>query len=116
MKIEKTIGNIRYTLSNDDLKVGDKVFPIASGRCINNNDWILHGFDFNPVLSGFPDEPHIIKDLNYSDYKPEQIRTNHGYGPIEIYYKIIKKEKPQKNTNLPSFNNAGVYEWVEIKS
>lgn len=34
MLIEKVHNEIRYTLSNENLKVGDKVFPIASGRCL----------------------------------------------------------------------------------
>lgn len=110
MKVEKVHNNIRYTLSNDDLKVGDKVYPIADGRCLDDGDWILHGFTFKDYCTGFPDEPHQILDLNHSDYKPYQVRTDFGYSPIECYYKIIKKEKQVKEIKLGFAN----YKWIEI--
>lgn len=111
MNVEKVLNGIRYTLSNDNLQVNNEVYPIANGRCIDNNEWILHGFDFRGFMSGFPDEPHIIKDLNYSTYKPNQVRTSHGFGPIEIYYKIIKKEK-QIIENPDAFFTRKI--WAEI--
>lgn len=107
MKIEKVFDHIRYRLSNDDLKNGDKVFPIASGRCIDNFNWILYEINFNV---GFPYNPHTILNINHSDYKPYQIKTDKGYSPIEVYYKIIKKEK-QVEKNGIFFKS---YEWVEF--
>ena len=109
MQVEKVHNGIRYTFSNENLAVNDKVYPIAWGRCLDGGGWILHGFRFEDYLSGFPEEPHVILNLNYSIYKPEQVRTNEGFGPIEIYYKIIKKEKQVKE-NKP-FATA---KWVEI--
>lgn len=101
MKVEKVLNGIRYTLSNEGLTVGDKVYPIARGRCLDNGGWILHDFDFRDFMSGFPDEPHIILDLKHSkDYKPYEVRTNMGYSPVESYYKIVKKEK-QEITEKP---------------
>lgn len=88
----------RYTLSNENLKVGDKVFPIAWGRCLDDGGWILHNFSYH-TSSGFPDEPHTILNLKHSDYKPYQVRTNHGYSPVECYYKIIKIEKRVTKNN-----------------
>lgn len=93
MKIEKVYKKIRYTLSNEGLKVDDVVFPIASGRCLEDGSWILHEFDFSNYISGFPNEPHIILDIKHSDYKPYEVRTNFGFSPAECYYKIIKIEK-----------------------
>jgi hypothetical protein len=98
MKVEKVFEGIRYTFSNDNLKENDEVYPIAMGRCLDDGGWILHGFDFRDFLSGFPNEPHTIKCLNHSKYKPEQIRTDMGYGPIECYYKVIKREKQIKES------------------
>lgn len=95
MKIEKVYKNIRYTLSNDNLKNGDKIFPIAHGRCTDDG-WLLHDINFTSNLSGFPNDPHTILNLTYSDFKPYQVKTDHGYSPIECYYKIIKKEKQVK--------------------
>ncbi len=110
MNVEKVFDGIRYTLSNDNLAVGDKTYPIANGRCLNAGGWILHNIDFRDFLSGFPKEPHIILDLNHSDYKPYQIRTDHGFGPIEKYYKIIKKEHQVKEHDRMFSSHI----WVEI--
>lgn len=113
MKIEKVHNKIRYTFSNDDLKIGDEVFPIASGRCLDDGTWILHGFDFRDSLSGFPDDPHIILDLKHStDYKPYEVRTNCGYSPAECYYKIIKMEKQIVESE---YKFGKIMKWVEIE-
>ena len=93
MKIEKVHNKIRYTFSNENLKVGDEVYPIAYGRCLDNGEWVLNDFDFRDFMCGFSNEPHIIEDLNYDNGrqgKPYQVRTNKGFSPIECYYKIIK--------------------------
>lgn len=114
MKIEKVHDGIRYTFSNENLKVNDEVFPIAHGRCLDDGGWILHGLDFRDFMSGFPNEPHIIIDLNYDNGrqgKPYQVRTNNGYSPIECYYKIIKMEQHVK---VMDHMFGGSYEWVEM--
>jgi len=114
MKVEKIYNNIRYTLSNENLKEGDEVYPIANGRCLDNGEWILHDLDFRDFMSGFPDEPHIILDLNYDNGrqgKAYQVKTDKGYSPIECYYKIIKMEE-QIVVKKNMFGNS--YEWVEI--
>jgi hypothetical protein len=122
MKIEKVYNNIRYTLSNEDLQVGDKVYPIARGRCLDGGGWILHDIEFESKYvkglntSGFPDEPHTILDLNYDNgrqCKPYQVRTNYGFSPIERYYKIIKLEERVK---VKESMFGGSYEWIEIKN
>jgi hypothetical protein len=111
MNIEKVYNGIRYTLSNDNLETGDKVYSIGNGRCLDDGGWILHNLDFRDFTSGFPDEPHTIKNLNYSDYKPSQVQTDFGYSPIECYYKIIKKEHQIKeDTKI-----FASYKWVEIE-
>lgn len=115
MKIEKMYNGMRYTLSNEDLRKGDKCYPIAHGRCLAdkdgklNGEWILHDFDFREFMSGFPNEPHVIKNLKYSDYKPYEIQTDHGYGPIEAYYKIIKIEKQIEEGTKPFIS----HKWIE---
>jgi hypothetical protein len=116
MVIEKMFNGIRYTLSNENLKVNDEVFPIASGRCLDNGGWILHDFSFEDYSTGFPDEPHRILKLKHSDYKPYEVRTNHGYSPIERYYKIIKKEEKivEYNGDNSVLKIATRNEWVEL--
>jgi hypothetical protein len=110
MRIETVHNGIRYTLSNENLAVDNYVYPIANGRCLENGGWILHGFDFRDFTSGFPEEPHKILDLHHSDYKPYEVRTDMGYGPIEIYYKIIKMEKHEELIT----GRFKSYKWVEI--
>ncbi len=64
-------------------------------------------------MSGFPNEPHIILDLNYDNGKQSkayQVRTNNGYSPIECYFKIIKIEEKIK---VKESIFGGSYEWIE---
>mgnify|MGYP006995565002 CR=1 FL=1 len=115
MKIEIVHEKIRYTLSNENLKVDDEVYPIARGRCLDDGGWILHELDFRDFMSGFPNEPHIIMDLNYDNGrqgKPYQVRTDKGYSPIECYYKIIGTEIQVK---VRESIFGGSYEWVETE-
>jgi len=115
MNIEKIHEKIRYTFTNENLKVGDEVYPLAHGRCLDNGGWILHNFDFTDFISGFPNNPHIIKDLNYDNGrqgKPYQVQTNMGYSPIECYYKIIKVEEQVK---VSESMFGGRFEWIEIE-
>lgn len=112
MKIEKIYHNNRYTLSNDNLNVGDKVYPIARGRCLDDGTWILTDFDFRDFTSGFPDDPHIIENLKHSDYKPYEVKTDKGYSPIECYFKIIKMEK---QTKIKDTVLDPIFKWNEIK-
>lgn len=106
MIVEKVYNKKRYTLSNENLKVGDNVYPIAWGRCLDDGGWVLQNFDYRELLSGFPNDPHTILDLKHSDHKPYQVKTDRGYSPIECYYKIIKIEEKNK---LPSITH-----WVTI--
>ena len=112
MIVEHVHNEIRYTLSNENIKVGDMVYPIANGRHSENDGWILHNFNYEYYRSGFHNEPHKILDLKHSDYKPYQIKTDHGYGPIEMYYKIIKWEHRVKVRD--GFMGSDIIEWQEI--
>jgi ribosomal protein S27AE len=84
---------IKYFLSNENLKKNDLVFPLTYGKCENDGTYTIYSIDFDKVSSSFPDDPHKILTTKYSDYKPYQVHTSHGYGPIEMYFKIIKTEK-----------------------
>jgi hypothetical protein len=81
----------KYTLTNEELSVGDKVYSISWGH-IEDDKYFHEKFDFRNVVSGWKSDPHTIVDLHYSDYKPSEVHTNHGYGPKEGYFKIIKVE------------------------
>jgi ribosomal protein S17 len=126
MKIEKVHNKIRYTLSNENLKVGDEVFPIANGRCLDDGGWILHNLDYREFVSGFPNEPHIIMDLNYDNGrqgKTYQVKTDKGYSPIERYFKIVKKEeklKVEQSAQIGDFYRCAkigdFYKWTQIEN
>ena len=88
MKILHIYNDCQYMLSNDDLKLGDKVYPISYGKVVNNI-YIHKGFDYSVVLSGFPHEPHTVIEINYSDDIGYKLRTNKGFGVPEQYFKVI---------------------------
>ena len=77
-----------YTLSNEDLKVGDKVYSISKG-IIKDGKHVHENFDFKNVMSGWKSEPHTILDLHYSNYPPYEVHTDHGFGCVEQYFKIL---------------------------
>lgn len=106
MKIETIRKKIRYILSNENIRNGDYTYPIGRGRCTDDGGWILNEIDFKD----FPFHPHKILDTKNDKYKPYQVHTDKGYGPIEMYFKIIKKEKKKEGKRL--FESST---WVEIK-
>ncbi len=103
MKTKYEYNGVVYTFSNLDLKEGDEVYPISDGRCYDDGSYEHHEFRFDDYLCGFPNDPHIIIDLHHSEkngnkiYKPYEIRTSHGYGPKEEYFKIIKQTKNENS-------------------
>lgn len=111
MIIEKVHNKVRYTLSNDNLDVGDKVFPILRGRCLDDGNFIYHDFNYSEACSGFPYDPHTILDLHYSDSKPYEVRTDMGYSNRESYFKIIKKEVQIERKISTLFKS---YMWVTL--
>lgn len=93
---------VKYVLSNENLAVDDKVFPISRGRTINNVH-VHEEFDFRDFMSGFPDDPHTIKDLNYDNGrqgKTYEVHTSHGWSPKECYFKIISTNKTSRMNEL----------------
>ena len=94
MIVKKKYNGKEYTLSNENLKNGDKVYPISNGRSNTEKfTYDHHEFDWRFFCSGWKSEPHTIVDLHYSDYKPYEVHTSHGYGPAEKYFKIINTVK-----------------------
>lgn len=90
MIIKHKYNGKEYTLSNENLEVGDEVYSISWGKTdIENKTYEHHHFDFKHCMSGWKSAPHVILDLHHSDYKPYEVHTNHGYGPVEAYFKII---------------------------
>ncbi len=109
MKIEKVFEGIRYRLSNENLKVGDKVFSILNGRTLSDGTYLLHNVNFKESCSGFPNEYHTIKEIITTE-TPNRVITDMGYSPIDVYFKIIKKEKQVMDSSGLFIR----YSWVDI--
>jgi hypothetical protein len=86
-----------YIFSNEGLAVGDQVFPIVDSQLIGSV-WCLTGLrlrsgmqsDEKEYCTGFPNDPHTILNLNHSDDRSHEVRTTHGYGPVEGYFRLVK--------------------------
>lgn len=86
-----------YVFSNDGIMVGDETFTITDnqlvdGECTLTGLRLRSGMrsDEKEYCTGFPNDPHIILDLEHSADRSHQVRTNHGYGPIESYFKVVR--------------------------
>jgi hypothetical protein len=93
MKIKHKYNGKTYTLSNENLQNGDKVYPISRGKSNSEKFTYEHwGFDWRNFMCGWKSEPHTLLDIHYSDYKPYEVKTDHGFGPVEHYFKILYVE------------------------
>lgn len=91
---------VKLFLCSRDVQVGDKVFPFIRGHM---DDVIVSPFhpkvywDTRDFISGYPDEPHTVLDLNHTKNECNdayKIRTDMGYGSIGRYIKIIGESSP----------------------
>lgn len=86
-----------YTFTNENLKVGDEVFPLVNGWS-HNGEWYLTDVVIHHdtsafhalALTGWPDEYHLIVQIVKSKNEPLRIYTNRGYSPAECYFKLIE--------------------------
>ena len=83
-----------YFLTNDNLKVGDKVFPLVYTTHRKGKVYItgMIGPEEDPhtilVCTGWPSEPHTIKDF-YDDDGIQWVHTDKGYSPAAVYFKPV---------------------------
>ena len=95
--IPKENGNGYHLLTNEGLKIGDKVFSLLF--CYHNKDKIyvidirLHNRDKRMIeaCTGWPNDPHTIKEF-YREDGLQYIRTDMGYSPAYVYFKLIGDE------------------------
>lgn len=102
MKLRMTIGDVDYYLSNENLEIGDKVFPLVSGIIEDGEYFVIQ--ILNPITDNFmhglrTNEPHTIESLSHSKSKSYEVRTDRGFGPMESYFKIVKTKKLKIVTN-----------------
>jgi hypothetical protein len=103
-----------YVFSNEGLQVGDQVFPIVDGQLIGG-EWCLTGLrlrsgmqsDEKEYCTGFPNDPHTILNLSHSDDRSHEVRTNHGYGPVEGYFKLVKVIEREPVKPIKPIKNNG---------
>lgn len=74
-----------YFFTNENLKVGDRVWPLLTGYT-PLGQFYATGIEPDRFL---PAEAHTIQDLNHSETKGYEVRTDYGYGPVECYFKLI---------------------------
>lgn len=99
MNIAIPLGNSNgFTLlTNEGLCVGDKVFPCVGGYHSNGKFYVvyirttevLQDPDWVLACTGWPSEPHVVEEF-YSHEGLLHIKTNRGYSPAEVYFKVIK--------------------------
>jgi len=102
MKIELYKDSVRYQFTNEDIKVGDIVYPIGQGRSTDNG-WYLHSLNFSEFD---PDNPHIVGRID--DY----IRTQKGYSHKGVYFKLIGKQEQRETTRKDSRFKS--WNWFDI--
>jgi hypothetical protein len=108
MKVIHKYHGKTYTLSNENLQNGDKVYPISSGKSNSEKFTYEHwGFEWRNFMTGWISEPHTIKDIHYSSYKPYEVHTDHGFGPVEEYFKIIQCSNVVKGVEVITYYAKG---------
>lgn len=102
MKIEFYKDNFRYQFTNEDISIGDIVYPIGHGRSTDNG-WFLHNLNFSEFT---PNDPHIVGRID--DY----IRTQKGYNNKGVYFKLIGKQEQVETTREGS--RFRTWNWIDI--
>lgn len=98
-------------LCTNKIAVGDSAFPFLHGGVAaleaKEAPWEIETY-----LTGWPNDPHIIEDMHYSDFKPYEIRTSKGFGPREDYFLVFKI--PKGVTHLQSGQKMTEEEFYKI--
>ena len=101
MNIAIPISNGVYPkLTNEGIRVGDEVFPCISGYQMDGQFYVM---DINTTrhwntpemmlaCTGWPSEPHTVVEFYNDESGLRYIRTDKGYSPAEVYFKVIKQE------------------------
>ena len=128
MKLAIPKGNGEFfTFTNEDLKIGDKVFPLLDGWS-HGGKWYMTGLSFKHDLdhdafsifacTGWRRnekrrEPHTIMDF-YVEDGLRRIRTDKGYSPAEVYFKFTGIES-MAGTEAGPCSECGVEATCKLK-
>ena len=80
--MKRTYNSIKYTLTNENIEIGDIVFPIHN---------VYGEIYFNDI----PHFPHTVISID-----DEIITTDRGYSEKDRYFKIINFVKKVKNEKI----------------
>lgn len=79
-----------YVFDNAGIQAGDKVYPV--NHWIIKDGVVFHTELIDKEMFGYLiQDPHTIVNLHYSNYKPYEVETTHGFSPVEAYFKLIEK-------------------------
>ena len=80
-----------HFFSNEDIGVGDEVFPVVDCYTHNGVEYVT---GINKLedhhMHGFPDEPHTIKRIEEG-----RVYTDRGYSPSIAYFKYLGTDKKE---------------------
>lgn len=85
---KQTLNGKEVTLTNEGLKVGDKVFSISHGTTASGK-YVHLEYDFSEACSGWHRRPATIESFYEDSRGIRYLRTNMGYSPEECYFKIV---------------------------
>ena len=102
MKIVIFKNNNRYKFTNENIEIGDEVFPLVSGWHEDSTFYISHIENYEDefrmlALTGWPSEPHTVLKFEKEKNEPLAIITDKGYSPAECYFKQLNKSKGKIN-------------------
>jgi hypothetical protein len=90
MKLALRYKNKIQLFSNENIKVDDLVYPLVWSHVVGNDVYVTSILSLEAEdagMTGWPDNPHKIINLNHTDYMPYKIHTDHGGGPEGHYFK-----------------------------
>ena len=86
MKLSRWLNGKQHLFSNEDIKVGDRVFPLISAYKPNDSDVYVTAIRdlADTHMHGFPDDPHTITRIEGTTGQ-----TDKGYSPLYVYFKEL---------------------------
>ncbi len=93
-----------HLFTNEWLAVGDEVFPLVDSYHSDGQLFITGMIDTTDDASdilactGWPSNPHTIQEF-YQQEGLQWARTDKGYSPAAVYFKLLTPEENKKESN-----------------